>query len=156
MMIAGPVEKKADTTEESTNTPTKEGDQLSANLRVTTEENATRNNDPGNASRGKETQTRLEEAYKPQRIAPKKPESTNNKAKETTQHNVLSWIGCYDDSCLVHLSDKEGAGYFPRKPSLRRKATFVTRDDHLDVGARMDAYDQNNAFAMMSEEIEKE
>ena len=30
-------------------------------------------------------------------------------------HTSLSWTACYDDDCTIHLSDKEGSGWFPRK-----------------------------------------
>ena len=36
------------------------------------------------------------------------------------EHMRLSWTACYDDNCTTHLSDKQGSGWFPRKP--RRKA----------------------------------
>jgi hypothetical protein len=36
-------------------------------------------------------------------------------------HAVLSWTACYNDSCFVHLRDKEGAGWYPRKPSKKRR-----------------------------------
>jgi hypothetical protein len=26
----------------------------------------------------------------------------------------MSWTACYDDSCLIYLSEKDGSGYFPR------------------------------------------
>jgi hypothetical protein len=32
------------------------------------------------------------------------------------QHAAMSWTGCYDDDCLVHLSEKDGSGWFPKKP----------------------------------------
>jgi hypothetical protein len=34
---------------------------------------------------------------------------------------MLSWTACYKDSCLVYKSDKDGAGWYPKKPS--KKAT---------------------------------
>jgi hypothetical protein len=39
------------------------------------------------------------------------------------EHACLSWTACYDDHCLVHRSDKDGSGYFPRRPKNKaRKA----------------------------------
>lgn len=37
----------------------------------------------------------------------------------------MSWTGCYNDECLIHLSDKECSGWFPRKPrgNKKRKST---------------------------------
>jgi len=45
-------------------------------------------------------------------------------------HATLSWTACYKDSCLVHRSDKDGAGWYPRKPS--RKTT--TKDNPPQQG----------------------
>jgi hypothetical protein len=33
----------------------------------------------------------------------------------------MSWTACYDDNCLTHLSEKEGSGWFPRKPKTRKR-----------------------------------
>ena len=35
-------------------------------------------------------------------------------------HDSLSWTACYDDVCQVHLSDKEGKGWFPKRPRPRK------------------------------------
>ena len=32
----------------------------------------------------------------------------------TEQHSQMSWIACDNDDCLIHLSEKEATGYFPR------------------------------------------
>jgi hypothetical protein len=29
------------------------------------------------------------------------------------EHGALSWTAYYDNSCLMHLSEKNGSGYFP-------------------------------------------
>lgn len=31
-------------------------------------------------------------------------------------HDTLSWTACYDDNCFVHMSSKDGAGWWPQKP----------------------------------------
>ena len=28
------------------------------------------------------------------------------------KYDHLSWTACYDDNCLIHLSEKEGTGWF--------------------------------------------
>ena len=43
------------------------------------------------------------------------------KARKTAIHPGLSWTACYDDQCPVHLSEKEGEGWFPRKPGKKGK-----------------------------------
>jgi hypothetical protein len=35
------------------------------------------------------------------------------------EHAILSWTACYNDHCLVHRSDKDGAGWYPKKPRGR-------------------------------------
>lgn len=40
-------------------------------------------------------------------------------------HGRLSWTACYDDSCNVHLSDKQGSGWFPTRP--RRQLNVIER-----------------------------
>ena len=51
------------------------------------------------------------------RSEPKEDKQLNaiqNKAKPN--HATLSWTGCYDDDCYIHLSDKQGLGWFPKQP----------------------------------------
>jgi len=31
------------------------------------------------------------------------------------EHASLNWTECYDDNCQIHMSEKDGANYFPRK-----------------------------------------
>ena len=38
-----------------------------------------------------------------------------NKNEEENSHAGMSWTACYDDECLVHMSEKSG-GWFPKKP----------------------------------------
>ena len=51
----------------------------------------------------------------------KKRESKEDKQLNATQtkakpnHATLSWTGCYDDDCYIHLSDKQGSGWFPKQ-----------------------------------------
>ncbi|PSK33407.1 hypothetical protein B9Z65_8921 [Elsinoe australis] len=91
MMTAGPVEKKADTTAED----------LTTN------------------GVGKETQKEPEQVRGsdiPSEDADKGAIHDN----EQPSHGTLSWSACYNDSCHIHLSDKEAAGWFPYKPTKRK------------------------------------
>ena len=36
--------------------------------------------------------------------------------KKEKDHAGLSWTGCYDDECLVHMGDKDAEGWFPKQP----------------------------------------
>ena len=44
---------------------------------------------------------------------------TSTTAMTETPHAAMSWTACFDDGCLVHLSDKQGA-YFPRQTTRRQ------------------------------------
>ena len=43
--------------------------------------------------------------------------------KKEKDHANQSWIACYDDECLVHMSNKDAAGWFPKQP---RKKPLTT------------------------------
>ena len=36
--------------------------------------------------------------------------------KAKPDHATLSWTGCYDNDCYIHLSDKQGLEWFPKRP----------------------------------------
>ena len=40
--------------------------------------------------------------------------ATQTKAKPN--HATLSWTGCYDNNCYIHLSDKQGLRWLPKQP----------------------------------------
>ncbi|SLM33606.1 Zinc finger, CCHC-type [Lasallia pustulata] len=46
----------------------------------------------------------------------KNQKSGQFQASKKTKHAEISWIGCYDDSCNIHRSDKDGAGWYPQQP----------------------------------------
>ncbi|ERF69957.1 hypothetical protein EPUS_08768 [Endocarpon pusillum Z07020] len=94
-----------------------------------------------------------EESHKPQRKnwADKKSMGKKGDPKETSQgqlrrstpetsHNLLSWTACYDDNCVVHSSDKDGAGWYPRKPRSHQSlnALFTYNDDEPEYEADND------------------
>ena len=35
--------------------------------------------------------------------------------EEENSHAGMSWIDCHDDKCLVHMSEKNGSGWFPKQ-----------------------------------------
>ena len=43
------------------------------------------------------------------------------RARQAALHPGLSWTACYDDRCTVYLSEKQGEGWFPQKPSKKGK-----------------------------------
>lgn len=76
-------------------------------------------------------------AEKPASQAPNKPEedSTSNTKTEDNydisdkrhpNHANISWTGCYDDYCFTHKSEKDGSGWYPKKPRQRSKKQVNT------------------------------
>ena len=49
------------------------------------------------------------------------PSESEPEPTEEEIHARLNWTACYEDRCLIHLSKKEGSGWFPKKP--KRKAS---------------------------------
>ena len=45
----------------------------------------------------------------------------NVASPEEEEHDALSWTVCYNDNCNTHRSDKEGAGWYPKKTLNNRK-----------------------------------
>ncbi|RPB14710.1 hypothetical protein P167DRAFT_533704 [Morchella conica CCBAS932] len=56
----------------------------------------------------------------PRSHLPVPPQNIQNIPRES-QHGSMSWTACYDDSCRIHFSDKEGSGWFPKAPRRRRR-----------------------------------
>ena len=49
--------------------------------------------------------------------------------KQPVRHNAMSWTACYNDSCTVHRSDKDGSGWFPRQPKKAKSYAMTSRWD---------------------------
>ena len=69
----------------------------------------------------------------------KKREPKENKQLNATQtkakpdHAALSWTGCYDDNCYIYLSDKQGSGWFSKRPQGKQ----------LNATGQQEGYDYN-------------
>lgn len=50
----------------------------------------------------------------------KQQEQEDQEKQARMQHASLSWTGCYDDNCVVHRSEKDGAGWYPTAPKKRK------------------------------------
>lgn len=59
--------------------------------------------------------------------APEGKRHLNATNKQEPKHELLSWTACYDDECTVHLSDKNGTGWFPKPP--RKTLAMMQRKD---------------------------
>ena len=45
-------------------------------------------------------------------------------------HDELTWTACFDNRCQTHLADKQGEGWFPRRPSANEQvATTIVHGD---------------------------
>ena len=49
-----------------------------------------------------------------------RPANGEESTSTETPHAAMSWTACFDDGCLVHLSDKQGANWFSRQATLRQ------------------------------------
>ena len=50
-------------------------------------------------------------------------EVTKDKATQkgaSEKHEIMFWTACYDDQCRIHLSEKNGAGWFPQGKTMAR------------------------------------
>ena len=50
------------------------------------------------------------------------------KQQEITDHASKSWVGCYEDSCTIHYSDKIGSGWFPSRPKRKNRKSKQSRE----------------------------
>ena len=53
------------------------------------------------------------------------------RAKNAAYHPALNWAFCYYDEYPVHLGEKQGDNWFPRKPSKKRKE--LVRDMEWEI-----------------------
>ena len=49
------------------------------------------------------------------------------------EYGSLNWTFCYDDSCVLHLSEKEHSGWFPKKPQDKRQLALGKRGSLFDT-----------------------
>jgi hypothetical protein len=49
------------------------------------------------------------------------------KEENKPNHASLSWIACYDDTYLIHKSDKDARGWYPKEPKKQRKLAVLER-----------------------------
>lgn len=61
--------------------------------------------------------------------APKQVPEPRRLKEATIDHASLHWTACYEDTCSTHKSDKDGAGYYPKKPrNLKMMRRVELRD----------------------------
>ena len=52
-----------------------------------------------------------------------------DQAEQANKHASLSWTACYDDNCVTHRSDKEGANWFPKGVAKQRTLAVGRREE---------------------------
>jgi len=62
-----------------------------------------------------------------QNTTPSSPEYSGSLIREVA-HASMNWTGCPDDGCQIHLSEKEGSGWYP--PFTRRLSKPSVAHDH--------------------------
>ena len=74
----------------------------------------------------------MSEKQTPKGKEPAKEDTSNTNTEELDmsdtrhpKHAHMSWTACYDDYCYIHKSDKDGSGWYPKKP--RRQANMHVR-----------------------------
>ena len=78
--------------------------------------------------------TQFKKKKEKKRREPKENKQLNaTQTKAKPNHATLSWTGCYDDNCYIHPSDKQGSGWFPKRP----------RGKQLNATGRQEGYDYN-------------
>jgi len=45
------------------------------------------------------------------------------------QHSEMSWMSCTDDGCEIHRDEKEGVGYWPKDPKVRKQSKKTKRKE---------------------------
>ena len=47
-------------------------------------------------------------------------------ATKQDSHAGMSWTACYEDTCTIHRSDKEGSGWWPKGPKAQKMCVLRT------------------------------
>jgi hypothetical protein len=61
------------------------------------------------------------------------PPVSKQVADPDKQHGTLNWTFCFDDQCILHLSEKEASGWFPREPRQERQLAMGRRGPLYDT-----------------------
>lgn len=72
---------------------------------------------------------------KPWEKVPEISKKQVNMVSTKSDHALMSWTACYDDSCLIHKSDKDGSGYYPKgrhTVNMIRHTTFNPGNREID------------------------
>jgi len=53
------------------------------------------------------------------------------------RHSEMSWMSCTDDGCEIHRNEKEGAGYWPKNPKVRKQSKKTKRKSRIGLQHRI-------------------
>jgi len=88
-------------------------------------------------------------------------------ATKQDSHAGMSWTACYEDTCTIHRSDKEGSGWWPKGPKAQKmcvlrtmEATTTPEDTEEDTSEEESAEEeesseneQGSSLAMTNDEV---
>jgi hypothetical protein len=62
-------------------------------------------------------------------------ETLERQKKQQNEHDSMSWTACYDNGCYVHMSDKQGSGWYPREHKRRepRRIRIIEEEDEKNI-----------------------
>ena len=132
-----------DTTEKRNRSPQKETRKCYNCGKICHLANACKGKKQANATQSKKKRKKRREPKKNKQL-----NATQTKAKPN--HATLSWTGCYDNDCYIYLSNKQGSGWFPKRP----------RGKQLNKTGQQEGYDYNspikNPFLRCINELQEE
>ena len=77
--------------------------------------------------------------------------------KQPVQHYAMSWIACYDDSCVIHQSDKDSSEWFSHQLKKAKNYAMTSRWDPIaDVKkhqARWEQFSQEGNYVNSDDTI---
>ena len=116
-----------DTTEKRNQSPRKETCKCYNCRKIGHLAKACRGKKQANATQSKKTKEK-------KKREPKEDKQLNaTQTKTKPNHATLSWTGCYDNDCYIHLSDKQESGWFSKRPQGKQ----------LNATGRQKGYDYN-------------
>ncbi len=76
-----------------------------------------------------------------------KPMEIDSMQQRHNEHTGLCWTACHDDACYIHLSDKEGSGWFPRIPkSAAKRQREFQKQRELEAEVAADQAGSSNSL----------
>lgn len=77
-------------------------------------------------------------------------------SRAADEHTLLSWTGCYDDQCWIHKSEKDGSGWYPKKPKAKKRKSTQPKETNTAEGSRKSLNMMNSGQEIEWEEVTEE